>query len=271
MGSTSDRSPDGTNDTDIVQERNIATLQWFVTRARRVEEHSLATDKDRLLAWAQGTITVTQTADKKAMIRQELPEEESLDSLAARCRPFILENDTVHYNKVLKALSYFARRENEQIAAAIKELRSDWRQLDVSSEDPLGYTSRTGKVGSPLGDPVAARALAYAWLYGDLVHADYVPASIGEHDINARFQAGALLVTNIAVKVVATLNLLRVTKEAGLVPIADEVFTETVLARDSYELPLVRFIAAPVDTPLDEIEKFLDKQSFDVRNSEPDS
>jgi hypothetical protein len=267
-----DTSRDGTDEIEaaVVRERHIATLRWFVTRARRVEGHSLAADKKRLLAWAQGTMTVTQTAGQQAMMRQEFPEEEALDSLAARCRPFILSTDTVYYGKVLKALGYFVRRENEKLEAAIRELRADWQRLDVSSDDPVGYISRVGKVGSPLGDPVAAKALAYAWLYGDLVHADYVPDRIGEHDIGARYQAGVLLVTNISVMAIATLNLLRAAREAGLAPIPDEAFTDTVLARGSYELPLVRFVAAPVDTPLDEMERFLDAHSFDVSDTEPD-
>lgn len=269
----SDASGDGTHETEAatVRERHIATLRWFVTRARRVEEHSLAADTQQLLAWAQGTMTVTQTAGKQPTMRQEFPEEEALDSLAARCRPFILSTDTVYYGKVLKALGYFVRRENEKLAALIKALRGDWQRLDTSSDDPLGYVSRVGKVGTPLGDPVAARAFAYAWLYGDLVHADYVPDSIGEHDIDARYQAGVLLITNIAVKAIATLNLLREAQKVGLAPIADEAFTDTVLARGSYELPLVRFVAAPVDTPLDEMERFLDGQPFDVPGSEPGS
>lgn len=271
MSTTSGHRSDSTGDTDVVRERYLATLRWFITRARRVEEHSLAADKDQLLAWAQGTMTVTQTAGKQATMRQEFPEEEALDSLAARCRPFILSTDTVYYGKVLKALGYFVRLENEKLAAATRGLRADWQRLDVSSEDPLGYISRVGKAGSPLGDPVAARALAYAWLYGDLVHADYVPDSIGEHDIGARYQAGVLLITNIAIKAIATLNLLRAAQKVGLAPIANEAFTDTVLARDSYELPLVRLVAAPVDTPLDEMEQLLEAQPVDGSGSEPDS
>ena len=48
MGNTGGRNADG-EDTSV-RERQAATLRWFVTRARRVEEHSLAADKAELLA-----------------------------------------------------------------------------------------------------------------------------------------------------------------------------------------------------------------------------
>lgn len=177
----------------------------------------------------------------------------------------------MHYSKVLNALGYFIRNENKKLAEGLKSLKADWRRLDPSSEDPLGYISRKGKVGSPLGDPVSARALAYAWFYGDLVHADHIPERVREHDINARYQAGTLLITNIAVRVICTLNLLRVAKKVDLVPIPDEAFKGSVLARSSFELPLVRFVMAPVDTPSEEMERFLDAQPYDVHDIDSDS
>jgi len=39
--------------TDVVKERQLAVLRSFVIRARRVEDHSLAQDKDELLVWAR--------------------------------------------------------------------------------------------------------------------------------------------------------------------------------------------------------------------------
>jgi hypothetical protein len=38
--------------------RHSCRIGWFVIRARRVEEHSLAADEDKLFAWAKGTMTV---------------------------------------------------------------------------------------------------------------------------------------------------------------------------------------------------------------------
>jgi hypothetical protein len=39
-----------------VEEQQLARLEWFVVRARRVEEHSLAQDKTQLLGWANCTM-----------------------------------------------------------------------------------------------------------------------------------------------------------------------------------------------------------------------
>jgi hypothetical protein len=223
-----------------------------------VEEHSLAADKDELLAWARGTMQFTQVKGKRPTVRFNLPDEEALDSLAARCRPFILQRDTVYYGKALNALKYFVHDDNETFANHIKDLRADWQKLDLSSKDPLGYLSWIGKINGPLGEGVSARSLAYAWLYGDLVHADNIPDQVGQHGINYRYQAGVLLITNIAVMAVSTLNLVRAAHDADLVPIPDEAFTESVLARGSTELPLAHFVMAPVDTPMAKMEAALD-------------
>ena len=210
------------------------------------------------MPWARGTVQITQVEGKQPILRHDLPDEEALDSLAARCRPFILQTDTVYYGKALKALGYFLRNDDEAFAGNIKALRADWQRLDPSSTDPLGYLSRTGKIGDPLGEAVSARSLAYAWLYGDLVHADSIPDRVGEHGINYRYQAGALLITNIAVMAISTLNLVRAAHSVDLVPIPDEAFTESVLARGSTELSLAHFVMAPVDTPMAEMEAALD-------------
>lgn len=93
---------------EIVAARHREVLQRFAVRARRVEVHSLAADKQRLMARARGTIQVTFEAESgKAAMSWDLPDEEVLDSLAARCRPFLLNGDPVYHAKVTNALGFF--------------------------------------------------------------------------------------------------------------------------------------------------------------------
>jgi hypothetical protein len=247
--------------TQAVDERHLAVLEWFVIRARRVEEHSLAQDKKRMLEWASSTFTFSQAQDEPtASVRWHLPPEEPLDSLAARCRPFILNNDSVYWAKVTNAIGYFLRDQDaEDLAAHVQNQRSSWRKLDKDTPGDLGYQSQTGQDGQDLGELVGSKTLAYAWLYGDLVHADVAsPDRIGEHDIDDRYRAGAILITRIALHVIATLNLVRAMQQRGFIELPGEIFTQRVTANPAAELTVSGAVAGPVDTPTADLAAALD-------------
>jgi hypothetical protein len=137
--------------TVTVKERQLALLEWFVVRARRLEEHSLAQDKDQLLTWASGTFTVRGVQGQPpTSVRWDLPPEEPLDSLAARCRPFILKNDPVYWVNVTGALGYFLRDQDaEDLTARLGALRTSWRGLDKDTPGSLGFQSGWWPRGRP--------------------------------------------------------------------------------------------------------------------------
>ncbi|MFI0796944.1 hypothetical protein ACH4OY_30310 [Micromonospora rubida] len=245
---------------DAVETRHRAVLRKFIVRARRVEEHSLAADKERLLAWARGTVTLKfEPQSGNSTMTWDLPEEESLDSLAARCRPFLLQGDPVYHGKVTNALGFFLRLAPDELRNYLREIRESWRPLDPGDRETIGYESRTGSISQALGDLVTDKELAYAWLYGDLVHADdNGEERLHGHDIDARFQAGALLITNVAVKAISTLNLARAAQSQNYLTLEDSVFTERVVARPKREVRVEKFATAPVGTPPAEIEAALD-------------
>ncbi|MFU8854948.1 hypothetical protein ACNAW0_28860 [Micromonospora sp. SL1-18] len=248
------------NGPEAVAARHRAVLRRFTVRARRVEEHSLASDKQRLMKWSQGTFTLTFEAESgKAAMTWELPDEESLDSLAARCRPFLLQGDPVYHGKVTNALGFFLRAAPDELREHLQNIRDGWRPLDPADRRTLGYESRAGSLTEAFGELVTDKELAYAWLYGDLVHADdSTEDRIRGHDIDSRFQAGALFITNVAVKSIITLNLLRQAQSDGYVGLEEDVFTERVVARPQRELTLEKFATAPVGTPTADIEAVLD-------------
>src|SRR4051794_3212799 len=74
-----------------------STISRFIDRARRIENHSLARDRAQLLRYANLEITLARNDAGDVMATSPLPPEEPLESLAARCRPFILQGDGIHY------------------------------------------------------------------------------------------------------------------------------------------------------------------------------
>jgi hypothetical protein len=244
-----------------VKERQLALLEWFVVRARRIEEHSLGQDKDQLLTWASGTFTVSGVQGQSpTSVCWDLPPEEPLDSLAARCRPFILKNDPVYWVNVTGALGYFLRDQDaEDLTARLGALRTSWRGLDKDTRGSLGFQSRAGGNGDDLGELVDSKALAYAWLYGDLVHADDdIPERVGEHDIDDRYRAGAILIANVALHAIVTLNLVRVLQRRGFITLPAEVFAQPVKANPDAELTISQAITGPAGTSVAVLEAALD-------------
>lgn len=115
-----------------------------------------------------------------------------------------------------------------------------------------------------LGELVTDKELAYAWLYGDLVHADEISDKIAAHDIDDRFRGGVLLACNIAVIVIATLNLLRMIRARGLLVMDDDLFDRRVNARNSSILRVDRFVMGPAGTSVADLEAALDSTPVPV-------
>ncbi|MGV9976508.1 hypothetical protein ACWDUH_02380 [Micromonospora wenchangensis] len=210
----------------------------------------------------------------KATMSWDLPDEETLDSLAARCRPFLLKGDPVYHAKVTNALGFFIQDAPDAIREDHRKIRESWRPLDPGDRRTLGYESRTGFVAGELGELVTDKELAYAWLYGDLVHADDgADDRVHGHDIDARFQAGALLIANVAVRAIGTLNFLRHLQREGYTGLEEGVFTERVIARTRRDLTLAKFAIAPVGTTVTALEALLDGATAhpDADDSDPEA
>ena len=240
------------------EKRFLDTLDVFTYRARRVEAHSLAADKKALLALAQGTLKFEMAADgSKGWMVTDLPAEEAMESLASRCRPFVLEGDTVHYASVLNALGYYVQKDTE-LATVVREQRQRWTRLRRDQAEPLGYISRTGPVDGDLGAHVNDRDLAYRWLYGDLIHADDLRES--DHGLTSRYEAGVLLTANIAVRAITLLNVLRAAQGRRLLTLPARAFHQEVTAETTRRLE-ARLAMAPVGTPVEALEALLDSQA----------
>lgn len=249
-------------DLDAVVARQLAVLQWFVIRARRVEEHSLTQDSQQLQSWAQATFTLSGVEGQPfSEIRWDLPPEETLDSLAARCRPFIAKSDSIYWSKVVGALGFYIRGQDDvQLASALDTLRRNWREVDRDTPGSLGFESRAGGENGELGEIIGSKTLAYTWLYGDLVHADdNIPKLVCEHDIDERYRAGAILITRVAICVIQTLDAVRALRSRGIVELPDAVFEQRVIGNPDATLTISNSVTAPVGTSAAALDEALDK------------
>lgn len=162
---------------------DIDRMAAFVLRVRRIEEHSLVQDRERLKRYAAGTFNVTFSIDGTATIQRDLPPEEYFESLTARLRPLVLKGDAIQYGRVLNALTTTVQNCSDTedsrrfIREEISTLRSRWRRLDI--EAPATTQAFELRVFDHAHEPIAAAVtdtqLAAAWLYADLVHADPKP------------------------------------------------------------------------------------------------
>lgn len=219
-----------------VAARYRGNLEEFVLRARRIAAHSLAADWDALVALAEETYTVTVTGDGEARIRREYPPEEVVESAAARVRPIMLNDDPCFYPTALKALGYFCRA--PQDAAWIKEARREWHTRTGTMEATgSGYQVMIGDTGTGDAVDLDDRALATAWLYGDVVHHDAElrreadPFGLGE-----RFRAAVPRICWTMVCAVELLHFIQSLQSAGVLDLAPGVFEhEVVLTSTTWE------------------------------------
>ena len=155
----------------------MTVLNRFILRARRIEAHSLANDREALLSLSEFTLTGHINFDGTMIMRRALPEEEVFESLAARVRPLLVKSESVHYSKVLDAMRACIDATEltvpESLLDRLARLHREWSSLDLDSTNVLRFAIQSMKVdGSETTPQVSDTQLAAAWLYGDLVHVD---------------------------------------------------------------------------------------------------
>lgn len=242
-------------------------LTAAVLRSRRVASHSLCQDEDQLLAWRQQTAELVVRGGKVVRMRRSYPPVEPLESLAARCRPFLLDRDSVHYLSVLKSLMFFAKGRVE-VQQLVKGLREEWSKgVRRTNDDPLGAYTRQQREDGSWSDRTTTKDLAYGWLYGDLVHADAQERlAVEEYDLTQRYFAGADLVTHLAFCIIALSKLLEACADEGVIPVAASLFQQPTEPGTEMDVEVTACATAPTGTPLDVVEATLD--SWIERESE---
>jgi hypothetical protein len=230
-------------------EQLIEVVERFILRARRILSHSLCEDEEALGCLADGAWYASRK-DGVESIHRRLPNEEALESLAARVRPLMLQKDGVHYNAVLNALSsYLSRYDRPHDATWCKELKKDWKTVDLTG-GTAGYFLSVTVDGS--GEPPSEMTdvgLAGSWFYGDLVHADQEQIDAGKFfGIEHRFSAAAVRTAQIAILARELLTFVQVLADEGLMEVDDKVLSKVAVKVEPEDVELSGLYSAPVGT-----------------------
>ncbi len=155
-------------------------VELFVLRARRVLEHSLLRNAEQMEKLRRGDIYVSITVDlstgeKSSRMKVDYyPEEELLESLAARLRPILLDKDDIHYSKVLREVN--ERTDPRKVAELVEPIQwwiEQWEGVYSKETAKAGGLAAVQAYGLVTEDgSYSDRFLMDRWLYGDLVHAD---------------------------------------------------------------------------------------------------
>ncbi|MEU5760387.1 hypothetical protein [Nocardia sp. NPDC047648] len=227
-------------------------IKAFVLRARRIVAHSLwreHRDTMEKLRTAEMKVNITQnllTGETTYTHREEFPSEELLESLAARVRPLILESEELYYPKVLDSIATLVPAANfPDYVLPIEDWHTLWASVATRDESAQAYYIVTD------GGAASDQDLMYAWLYGDVVHADDKEAEAKGLGIEQRYKAAAGIVTRIVECVESTLLLVQELIAEQVLTVDQELFErEVVVKRTVFETPLRQARVADRETPL---------------------
>jgi len=215
-----------------VRERHEQRLIAFVLRARRVRAHSLARDLAALHNLQHPQYKITGRTDSDMVtLRTEYPPEEQVESAAARIRPLLLEDDDTHFSKAIAALKYFARDGGapDEIVDGLKAFSKTWMATASEKSARLTYEVRI-KHGEAPEESMNDRRLAFAWIYGDVVHADAKRRDgAGVFGVEERFHGAVPLVAQIMVLTIDTLKMIERLHGTKVLPFLHDAFAEDVV------------------------------------------
>ncbi|WP_199813767.1 hypothetical protein [Streptomyces sp. NRRL F-2747] len=233
-----------------VEQRNQQCLEAFVVRARRVAEHSLAGDWEKLVALVNPKAEV-RCENGEWWLLYELPAEEVVESAAARIRPIILKTEDCFHMKVLNALGY-ACRELPRDAERVQAVRAEWK-IRVDPATPLDAAYRVLVADAVTGEEhdLDAHRLAMAWIYGDVVHHDTERRKESDpFGLRDRFRAAVPLVAWTMVATIELLNYIEALWKDGVLQLRPEVFDVQVAMKSTVWEEPVQMAIAPVGTEL---------------------
>ncbi|MDX3772445.1 MULTISPECIES: hypothetical protein [unclassified Streptomyces] len=231
-----------------IEQKYWQCLESFVVRARRVAEHSLAGDWEKLVALIDPKIGF-RFENGEIWIRHELPAEEVVESAAARIRPILLATEDCFHMKALKALGY-ACRELPRDAELVRAVRAEWKtRVDPATPMDAAYRVLVADMATGEEHDLDAHRLALSWIYGDVVHHDTKRRKEGDpFGLRDRFRAAVPLVAWTMVATIELLAYIEALWKDGVLQLRPEVFDAQVALKSTvWEEPAQVFFA-PVGT-----------------------
>ncbi len=234
-----------TNKTNSLTSEEI--LGRFVVRARRVEDHSLVKSGD-IERYTTPKMTFNVTEAGNASIHHHVcTDEEAIESLAARLRPFIVKSEPIYLPKLLNAICAQAPSEllSENEAKVLQTTRS-WFSHRYEKKDSERYgVQLIGKDGDALTNLLSDALLAEAWIYTDAVHADPKgeKAEARKLSYSDRYRAASSYSCEFASAIVNLLNLVRSLSERNLLQVPDSAWSEPVSYTEAYKRDQEQIVA----------------------------
>lgn len=207
-------------------------LGRFVVRARRVEDHSLVKSGDvERYATPKATLSVNETGNMSIQ-HHVCTNEESIESLATRLRPFIVASEPIYLPNILDAI--YTQTPNKSLSeneAEILKTTKSWFLHRYEKKDSKRYgVQLIGEDGEPQTGLLSDALLAEAWIYTDTVHADPKGKKIEAQKLNYsdRYRAASSYFCEFAIRIVNLLNLVRSLSEKSLLKVPDSCWSEPV-------------------------------------------
>lgn len=205
----------------------LRTIARFVLRARLVQEHSLAADRDILEKYSVWTLSFVVTENRNngertcAIAPVPLLPTEQVESAAARVRPIFLFSDGVHYENVLRALGIVVVP-SADLKKDVERLRAKFQAADPDYPDGRPTEPRSAS-------SMKNKQIAGAWLYGHLLHEDELRRTYSA-GISAEFMLlqATKTVCSEMLATVEALHLIERLVTSGSLEIAEDLFTEPI-------------------------------------------
>ncbi|RZL21836.1 MAG: hypothetical protein EOP31_26505 [Rhodococcus sp. (in: high G+C Gram-positive bacteria)] len=218
----------------IVRFNDEQRVKAFILRARRILSHSLWRDQRELMESNRiGRMTINVTVNRKTgeesyVSREEYPNEELLESLAARLRPLTLRGDNLHYSEVLNSIeSLVPASKFPEYVEPIEEWRKMWAGVATRDASAQAYSIITDR------GTASDQDLMYAWFYGDIVHADDKEEQAKGLGIDARYKAAAGIVARMVECTELTFLLIQTLVNESILTVDPELFERDVVATKS--------------------------------------
>ena len=203
----------GRKDTKTEEKSAQAVIEKFILRARRVELHSLVKSGEvSRLATSVFNVTIS-TNDSTTLQYPVCKNEEALESLASRLRPFILETESIYLKKVfdaiLRLIPFERFTENESdIFNAIRM----WFENRCKNKNSGRYGIQViSTENEPITDMLWDNLIGESYLYIDAIHSD--PRGKKQEalklNFNSRYKAASSFFSELACMIVNLLNLVR--------------------------------------------------------------
>ncbi|WP_251159128.1 hypothetical protein [Caniella muris] len=244
------------------------TLERFIYRARRVEDHSLVRS-GIVKNYAAPKLTLTVKPSGEGILSKGiLIKEESIESLTSRLRPFIVKSEPMYMPKVINAIKKCMEgfSPSEDQIASVEEVRG-WFEDRFNSDNAIYRSVQSiNKDGNPETDYVSDSVLANSWLYSDLVHADPKGKKVAgtKFDYLTRYEAAVSYFSELSLLVVRLLDIVRdlYNHESIFIPeekwyesvsIAEALLSRELEVRSGSMYVFPAGTIPPENTPLEEI------------------